>query len=69
MHGESIKPSGVTKRQKVEEAITFSEDTTLVQCPYTNVVVVILNIDNYNVHCILVDNGSVINILYFSVFS
>lgn len=32
-------------------------------------VVIILNINNYNVHCILVDNGSAIDILYFLTFS
>ena len=47
------------KRQKVEEPITFTEvDTQGVQFPHNDAVVVSLNIANYDVRRILIDNGS-----------
>lgn len=44
----------MAKKQKVREAITFTEkDTTGFQHIHTDMVVVTLNIDNYNVHRVL----------------
>ena len=47
------------KRQKVEEPIAFTEeDAQGVQFPHNDAVVVSLNIANYDVRRILIDNGS-----------
>lgn len=67
---EPMEYFGTTKRQKVEEAITFTEeDAVSMQHPHSDVVVVTLNIDNYDVHRILVDSENAVDIQYFSAFS
>lgn len=54
------------KRQKIEEAITFSKkDAHGIHFPHNDVVVVNLNTMNYDVCYILVDNGSSVKILHF----
>ena len=63
-------PAVSPKRQKVEEPITFTEeDTQGVQFPYNDEVVVSLNIENYDVRRILVDNESLADILFYDAFS
>ena len=63
-------PAASPKRQKVEEPITFTEeDTQGVQFPHNDAVVVSLNIANYDVRRILVDNGSSADILFYDAFS
>ena len=63
-------PTTSPKRQKVEEPITFTEvDTQGVQFPHNDAVVVSLNIANYDVRRILVDNESSADILFYSAFS
>ena len=55
---------GPPKRQRIEEFITFTkEDARGVQFPHNDAVVVSLNIANYDVRRILVDNGSSADIL------
>ncbi|XP_073106888.1 uncharacterized protein [Elaeis guineensis] len=62
--------AGPPKRQKIEESITFTEeDAQKVQFPHNDAVVVSLNIANYEIHRILVDNRSSIDILFYDVFS
>lgn len=64
------KHSGIAKRQKYEETITFSKaDVAGVKLLHTDAVVVTLNITDYNVHRVLLDNGSSIKILYYFAFS
>ena len=63
-------PAASPKRQKVEEPITFTEvDTQGVQFPHNDAVIVSLNIANYDVRRILVDNGSSADILFYDAFS
>ena len=58
------------KRQKIEEPITFTEeDAQGVQFPHNDAVVVSLNIANYDVRRMLVDNGSSADILFCDAFS
>ena len=68
---EAISTSAAPlKRQKVEEPIAFTEeDAQGVQFPHNDVVVVSLNIADYDVRRILVDNGSSADILFYSAFS
>ena len=62
--------AGPPKRQKIEESITFTEeDAQGVQFSHNDVVVVSLNIANYDVRRILVDNGSSADILFYDAFS
>ena len=50
--------------------IEFSnEDFASILQPHTDALVVTLIIANHNVHCILVDNGSSTDILYWSAFN
>lgn len=49
--------------------IGFSdEDYACVSLPHTNALVVTLTVANHNIHCLLVDNRSSADILYWSVF-
>ena len=65
--GKSAAPP---KRQKVEEPIAFTEeDAQGVQFPHNDVIVVSMNIANYDVRRILVDNGSSADILFYDAFS
>ena len=58
------------KIEKIEEPITFTEeDTQGVQFPHNDAVVVSLNIANYDVRRILVDNESSADILFYDAFS
>lgn len=61
----------LTKYQKTDHPpITFStEDAWGVSQPHDNALVVMLVVSNYVTHCILIDNGSSTNILYFSAFN
>lgn len=59
-----------SKRQKIEKAITFSkEDAQGINFLHNNMVVIALNIVNYDVCYILVDNRSSVDILYYDLFS
>lgn len=69
VHREPVKLSRAAKRQKVEEDITlFEEDTTGVQYPHTDAVVITMNMDDCNVHHVLIDSGSIVDVLYFQIF-
>lgn len=69
-HQELAKPSEAVKRRRTEEDITFSEkNAASILFPHTNAVVVILNINNYNIHYVLVNSESAVVILYFLTFS
>ena len=63
-------PMGLAKRQKSEEAIIFfKEDAKGFQFLHNDAMAVSLNIVNYNVHRILIDNESLIDILFYDAFS
>ena len=50
---------------KISDEVTFSEaDLDTIKCPHDDPVVVSLNITNYDVHRILVDNESSIDIFF-----
>lgn len=52
--------------QKLKKVITFTRaDVEGVQYPYHDAMVVTLNIDDYDVHRVLVDNGSSIDVLFY----
>ena len=52
-----------------EDAIIFIErDMKGVLALHNDAVVVIANITDYNIHHIFIDNGSSVDILYFSIF-
>jgi hypothetical protein len=46
----------------------LDEDYAKVSFPHNDALVVTLAIANHNVHCILVNNGNSVDILYRSVF-
>ena len=51
---EAVEPS---KRSKIEKSLAFTEeDAQGVQFPRNDTMVVTLNIENYDVHRILIDN-------------
>ena len=53
----------------MEESITFTEeDAREIQFPHNDAVVVSLNIADYDVCHILVDSGSLANILFYDAF-
>lgn len=54
------------KRQAMP--VIFAEDDKEVVFSHNNVIVVIFNVKNYDLHRILIDNGSLVNILYFDAF-
>ena len=61
--------AGLSKRQRTEESITFTEeDAQEIQFPHNDVVVVSLNIADYDVRRILVDSGSSVDILFYDTF-
>lgn len=60
----------LTKRQKIEDVITFSkEDVKGIQFLCNDVVVLYLNIANYDIHQALVDNESLVDILFYDASS
>ena len=57
------------KRWRIKEPIAFTdEDTQGVRFSHNDMVVISLNIANYDVHRILVDNESFIDVLYYDAF-
>lgn len=67
---ESFKLSKVTKRCKIKESINFIEkDAVGIQSTHVDATIVSLSINNQNMHHVLVDGGSAINILHYSTFS
>lgn len=67
---ELVEPSKVIKKWNIKEDITFfKEDTAGIQYPHVDAIVIILNLDNYNIYHVLVDSGCAIDILYFLAFS
>ena len=58
------------KRPRPGDAITFTdEDVQGIQTPHDDAVVVSATIANYDVKRIFVDNGSSMNVLFYSTFS
>ena len=52
-----------------EQAITFTdEDATRIHHPHDDVIVITLLIADYSTRRVLVDNGSLTNILYYPAF-
>lgn len=59
-----------SKKEKGRGTITFfKEDMASVQSPHSDAVIVTLNINDYDVRCVLIDSGSIVDVLYFSTFS
>ena len=55
---------------RIEDAIVYTErDTEGVLAPQNDVVVVTINIADFDVHHIFIDNESLVDILYYSIFS
>ena len=62
------------KRPRLEDrhkdAIIFTEqDAEGVLASHNDTVVITVNIVDYNVHCVFIDNESLIDVLYYSIFS
>lgn len=55
-------------KRRVGEPVTFTKDDQEIQFSYNNAVVISLTIENYDVCCILIDNESSANILYYNAF-
>src|SRR5262249_45646318 len=67
---EIDKPEQPSKLPRLKEPITFSdEDLEGVRHPHNDPLVVSTSIDGFDVHRLLVDNGSGPNILYFDCFT
>lgn len=56
-----------SKRQVMPVIFTEEDDEGIV-FPYNNVDVVALNVENYNVHHILINNESLADVLYYDAF-
>lgn len=48
--------------------VFFKEDDDGIQFLHDDVVVITLNIKNFDVHLILIDNGSSTKVMYFIIF-
>jgi hypothetical protein len=59
----------ITRTKWSHISITFSEaDIKLVSFPHTDVMVIIMHIDKWDVTRVLIDNGSQAEILFLSAF-
>ena len=57
------------KKRKISDESTFSKaDLKGIECPHDDPIMVSLNISNYDIHQVLIDNGSLVNILFYSIF-
>ena len=68
---QNVQLSGRSPRMRTtdEEAITFTdEDAERVHHPHDDAIVITLLIANYTTRRVLVDNGSLTNILYYPSF-
>ena len=68
---QNVQLSGRSPRTRVtdEQAITFKDkDVERVHHPHDNAIVITLLIANYTTRRMLVDNGSSVDILYYSAF-
>ena len=68
---QSIQLSGRSPKAKstAEQAITFTdEDAERIHHPHDDAIVITLLITNYTTRRVLVDNGSLANILYYQTF-
>ena len=63
-----FKPVTPAKKPKVEGITLTEEDECGVRYLHNDAVIVNLNRANFDVYCILVDNGSSANILFYSAF-
>ncbi|XP_038982240.1 uncharacterized protein LOC120110758 [Phoenix dactylifera] len=64
--GERLLP----KRPRTSEVISFSnEDLKGVETPHDDAVVISMVVNKFDVKCVLLDNGSSANILYFDAYS
>lgn len=52
-------------KRQATPIIFFKYDNDGVLFPYNDVVVVMLNIENYDVCLILIDNGTLVDVLYY----
>ena len=63
----SLRPPKLFKGEATE--ITFTEeDAKWIHHPHNNALVVNIRIGSMNVHRVFIDNGSSVNVLYYSTF-
>ena len=62
------EPVAPTKKPKVEGITFIEEDEYGVRYSHNNMVVINFNVANFDVHRILIDNGSSANILFYPAF-
>ena len=63
---ESVKSF---KKLRIEEFLIFTDDDAqAVQFPHNDAIVVTLNIKNYDVRCILIDNRNSTDVLFYDAF-
>lgn len=62
-----MPPTQATSKEACDHNIFSKDDDDGIQFLHDDGVVIILNIENYDVHCILIDNRSLVNILYFDI--
>ena len=67
MHEADKYPAKNTQRRS-EDIVFIEADAKQVHHPHTDTLVITVRVANSNVHIMLVDNGSVVNILYWDVY-
>ena len=68
---QNVQLTGTVPRraQRESRTIGFSEeDVRRLHHPYNDALVVSIRIEDYNMHRVLIDNGSSADILYYSTF-
>ena len=56
------------KRSMVQPWIVFTDQDLMgVHLPYEDVLVITLRVANYDIMRVLIDNGSVVNVIFFSI--
>ena len=68
---QNVQLTGTVSRiaQRESPTIRFSEeDARRLHHPHDDALVVSIRIENYNMHRVLIDNGSSANILYYPAF-
>ena len=61
-------PPSKALRYNEPDIVFFEKNACGVRQPYDNLLVIMLRMEEFNVHRVLVDNGSLVDIIYLPVF-